>query len=1123
MQLNQLLDLYANSSITQQVTDEINTNNKHIFIDQLKGSTPAFYISGLFKSKKINNPIQLVILDTEEEAIYFLNTLESLIPDKYVLFFPTLYKKLSKDATIDANYLMLRNQAYIKLSNINNNKLVIVTYPEALFEKVEKIQHIQQQQLNFKLNDHILISTIIQQLQQFNFEKAEFVYEPGQYAIRGGILDIFSFGQVNPYRIELWDDKIESMRIFDPISQTSIKTISLLQISSNIENRAIKSEKITFFELIPTNSIIWLKNVLSIKESFLHFKKIITSEKQTNNFHPTENLHNWISKLDINEIVDESIIHAHIEQFITIEFGNAAKLGNIAINGNSNIQPNFNRQFNLLIDNLKLYENKGYQIFIFAEQEKQLERIEQIFEDLQTNIHFNAINYAISEGFIDHNQKIICYTDHQIFERYHKFNIKQTFSKEKSITLKTLTELVPGDFIVHIDHGVGMFSGLEIIEINNKKNEVIRLIYKDNDILYVNINALHKISKFSSKDGNLPNIHKLGSDQWNTLKEKAKKRVKTIAFDLIKLYAERKAQKGFQFEPDNYLQNELEASFIFEETPDQLKAINDVKKDMEQIAPMDRLVCGDVGFGKTEVAIRAAFKAVANGKQVSILVPTTILALQHYKTFKERTKPFSLNIDYLNRFKSTKEKKETLQLLKDGKIDIIIGTHALISKEVIYKDIGLLIIDEEHKFGVGHKEKIKTLKTNIDCLTLTATPIPRTLQFSLMGARDLSIIQTPPPNRQPIQTEIISFDPLIIKEAIYKEIERGGQIFFVQNRIEGMVDMYNLIEKMCPELHIVMAHGQLEGHTLEKILLDFIERKYDILICTNIIESGVDISNVNTIFVNNAHQFGLSDLHQLRGRVGRSNKKAYCYFVCPSKKILTNEARKRLETLSKYSELGSGFQIAMRDLDMRGAGDILGAEQSGYINDLGFETYQNILNDAIKELKRTKFKELFKEEIESQDFFVNDCTIETDDEILIPNNYIENDGERMIFYTNLNKCTNETDIQKIKQQMIDRFGPYPPIIEKLFTLILCKKIAIELGFEKIIHKDTIGKFYFISNPDSTYYISPTFNNILQFINQRIYNIQLKQVGKNCLIIYHPLINIEAIYQFLINMKAQCIK
>ncbi|MBO9571822.1 MAG: transcription-repair coupling factor, partial [Chitinophagaceae bacterium] len=660
----------------------------------------------------------------------------------------------------------------------------------------------------------------------------------------------------------------------------------------------------------------------------------------------------------------------------------------------------------------------------------------------------------------------------------------------------------------------GVYSGLQKIESNGKLQEAVRIIYRDSDILYVNINSLHKISKYTGKEGTVPKVNKLGSDAWQKLKEKTKTKVKEIAFDLIQLYAQRKAQTGFAHSPDNYMQNELEASFIYEDTPDQGKATEDVKKDMESASPMDRLVCGDVGFGKTEIAIRAAFKTCLDGKQAAVLVPTTILAFQHYKTFKERLKDFPVTVDYINRFKSAKEKKETLKRLEEGKVDIIIGTHGLLANSVKYKDLGLLIIDEEQKFGVGHKEKIKTLRTNVDCLTLTATPIPRTLQFSLMGARDLSIINTPPPNRQPIETEVQVFNPDFIRDAIYYETERGGQVFFIHNRIMGLAEMSAMIQSLCPDLSIGYAHGQLEGHDLEERILDFIDKKYDVLVCTNIVESGVDIPNVNTIIVNNAHQFGLSDLHQLRGRVGRSNKKAFCYLLAPPISTLPPDSKKRLQTLEQHSELGSGFQIAMRDLDIRGAGNLLGGEQSGFMADIGFEMYQKILEEAIKELKRTSFRELFKEEISKQEDYVQDCTIDTDLEILIPDSYVESITERLSLYTRLDNCDTEEELIDFENEMADRFGPVPKQVKDLFDTVRCRKIAVYLGFERLLLKDDTLKCYFINNPESPYFESPMFNSILTFIQRGTNKARLKQAGKLFMLIVDDVRTMQDILKFL---------
>ncbi|MDQ3682886.1 MAG: transcription-repair coupling factor, partial [Bacteroidota bacterium] len=799
--------------------------------------------------------------------------------------------------------------------------------------------------------------------------------------------------------------------------------------------------------------------------------------------------------------------------------GAGREMGEVDLLFNTKEQPAFNRQFELLINDLKNWESKGFTVNIFAENPKQLERLYTIFKDLNEEIHFNPFATSIHEGFIDEDLKIVCYTDHQIFQRYHKYKVKQAYNKNKAITLRILRELQAGDFVTHIDHGVGIYSGLQKMEVNGRLQEAVRIIYKDNDILYVNINSLHKIAKYSGKEGTVPKVNKLGSDVWNKLKEKTKVKVKAIAFDLIKLYAQRKAQQGFQHTPDTYMQTELEASFIYEDTPDQSKATADVKKDMESASPMDRLVCGDVGFGKTEIAIRAAFKTCIDGKQAAILVPTTILAFQHFKTFSDRLKDFPVTVDYINRFKSAKEKKETYKKLEEGKVDIIIGTHALLGRDVKFKNLGLLIIDEEQKFGVGHKEKIKTLRTNVDALTLTATPIPRTLQFSLMGARDLSIINTPPPNRQPIQTEIRVYNEDLLRDAIYFEAERSGQVFFIHNRVQGLPEMAARMQALCPDLSIGYAHGQMEGHDLEEHILDFIERKYDVLVCTNIVESGVDIPNVNTIIVNNAHQFGLSDLHQLRGRVGRSNKKAFCYLLAPPMSTLPNDSRKRLQTLEQHSDLGSGFQIAMRDLDIRGAGNMLGGEQSGFMADIGFETYQKILNESIRELKRTDFKDLFKDEISKQDDFVQDCTIDTDLEILIPDEYVENITERLSLYSRLDNCDSEQELLQMEQEFLDRFGPLPPEVQELFITVRCRKLAVELGFERIILKNNALRCYFINKADSPYFESDIFKNILDYLQTGTNKAKLKQTGKYFILVMEPANSMQEVYSFLQKMHS----
>ncbi|MEJ7823715.1 MAG: transcription-repair coupling factor, partial [Chitinophagaceae bacterium] len=873
---------------------------------------------------------------------------------------------------------------------------------------------------------------------------------------------------------------------------------------------------VSLLNFLPENTVVWTEDWEFIKEkitqqeedleTFLEIEKINNNQVTRPKF-PEE--HDELSEKEaVSEIdfVKANVLEEQITQRHIIEFGNKAYFSKAdngqltTVNFSIKPQPAFNRQFNLLIQNLKELEQKHYNIFLFADNPKQLERLHSIFSDLKAEIQFTPIPTSIHEGFIDDDLKLVCYTDHQIFQRYHKYKVKQAFSKNKALTLKTLRELQPGDFVTHIDHGVGIYSGLQKIDANGKMQEAVRIVYKDKDLLYVNISSLHKISKYSGKEGTVPKMNKLGSDVWNKLKDKTKKQVKDIATDLIKLYAQRKSLKGFAHSPDNYMQTELEASFIYEDTPDQNKATVDVKRDMEKPSPMDRLVCGDVGFGKTEIAIRAAFKTCLDGKQAAVLVPTTILAYQHFKTFGDRLKDFPVTVDYINRFKSSKEKKETLKKLEEGKIDIIIGTHALLSKDVKFKDLGIMVIDEEQKFGVASKEKLKQIRTTVDSLTLTATPIPRTLQFSLMGARDLSIINTPPPNRQPIQTEVQVFNADFIRDAIYYETERGGQVFFIHNRVHGLAEMKGLIQGLCPDLSIAFAHGQMDGDRLEETILDFMDKKYDVLLCTNIIESGVDIPNVNTIIVNNAHQFGLSDLHQLRGRVGRSNKKAFCYLLAPPMSTLPADSRKRLSTLEQYSDLGSGFQIAMRDLDIRGAGNLLGGEQSGFIAEIGFEMYQKILDEAIRELKRKEFKELFKEEIQQQDDFVKDCTIDTDLEILIPDDYVESITERLSLYSRLDNCETENDLNNFHTEMIDRFGPIPPQVEDLFTTVRSRKIAVELGFEKMLVKNENLKCFFVSNPESPYFQSETFTGILKFIQTKTNKAKLKQVGRNGILI-----------------------
>ena len=1128
MNLEVLMNGYTNDPRCSTIADKILLPSpQRIHLSGLAGSASQFVITGIFNQPKAAQLNHLIIARDAEEAAYYHNTLENLTKALDIFYFPSSFKNKKNYRLLNSSHVMLRTEALTKIS-AGGNKKIIVTHPEALFEKVVLSKTLAANILSIKQGDVIDVNGILEKFVAQGFERTDFVYEPGQFAVRGGILDIYSFGNEKPYRIELFGNEVDSIRIFDPENQLSERKLLQVSIIPNVETQFETGEKVSLLEFLPGNTIVWTEDWDFVKEKIeqqqddltVYLQVIADNPKQKTDNREDDEIND---KTDVseNDFVKAAIIEEEIKARHIIEIGKRSYFKNndqITIQYSIKPQPSFNRQFDLLIKNLKEFEDQKYNLYLFADNPKQLERLHVIFTDLKADLQIIPIPTSIYEGFIDADLKCVCYTDHQIFQRYHKYKVKQAFSKNKALTLKTLRELQPGDYVTHIDHGVGVYSGLQKIEANGKMQEAVRIQYKDGDLLYVNISSLHKIGKYSGKEGSIPKMNKLGSDVWSKLKEKTKKQVKDIATDLIKLYAQRKSKEGYAFSPDNYMQTELEASFIYEDTPDQAKATEDVKRDMEKTSPMDRLVCGDVGFGKTEIAIRAAFKACCDGKQAAILVPTTILAYQHYKTFGDRLKDFPVTVDFINRFKTTKEKKETLQKVAEGKVDILIGTHSIIGKDIKFKDLGIMIIDEEQKFGVAAKEKLKQLRITVDSLTLTATPIPRTLQFSLMGARDLSIINTPPPNRQPIQTEVQMFNEDAIRDIIYYETERGGQVFFIHNRVNGLAEMTGHIQGLCPDLSIAYAHGQMDGDQLEDTILDFMDKKYDVLVCTNIVESGVDIPNVNTIIINNAHQFGLSDLHQLRGRVGRSNKKAFCYLFAPPMSTLPADSRKRLQTLEQYSDLGSGFQIAMRDLDIRGAGNLLGGEQSGFIAEIGFEMYQKILDEAIRELKRSEFKDLFKEEIQQQDDFVKDCSIDTDLEILIPDSYVESITERLSLYSRLDNCANEKELEEFHTEMTDRFGPIPPQVEDLFTTVRCRKIAVEMGFEKMLLKDETLKCFFVSNPDSPYFQSNVFNGILQFLQSGTNKARLKQVGKNGILIVDDVKTMTVLYNFLSKMQ-----
>ena len=1118
MNLEVLQGLYQNDIRLKQIAAGIVLpgHKLRIYLDNLRGSAVNFAATSLWQMTDANH---VFILNDKEEAAYFHNDMEHLTKALDVCFFPDSFKRTGAFSELNSSHVMLRTEALTKFAGSNPRKKILVTYPEALFEKVVNPSSLSRNMISLKVGETIKVEELMALLVTLGFKREDFVYEPGQFAMRGGILDIYSFGNEHPYRIELFDTDVDSIRIFNPETQLSERKLMQVSILPNIETSFEAKEKISLLDFLPENTVIWAKDfTFAIGRIFKMYAELPDKMNMgTVAIDHEEQMLKEISKADFERAEDwqRKLRSRHLiewynhslEKITGDEIDAAFKFA-------TDEQPVFNRQFNMLISDLHKRIAEKYVAYIFAENPKQLERLRSIFDDVKADILFVPVPVAISKGFIDHEKKVICYTDHQIFQRYHKYNVKQAYTKGKALTLRALRELQPGDYVTHIDHGVGVYSGLQKIEVNGNMQEAIRIIYRDNDVLYVNINSLHKITKYTGKEGTVPKVNKLGSDAWQKLKSKTKKQVKDIAADLIKLYARRKASQGFAFSPDTYMQTELEASFFYEDTPDQGKATADVKRDMELPAPMDRLVCGDVGFGKTEIAVRAAFKAVADSKQAAVLVPTTILAFQHYNTFKDRLKDFPCNVDYVNRFKSAKEKKETFKRLEEGKIDIIIGTHALLSKDVKFKDIGILIIDEEQKFGVGAKEKIRELRANVDTLTLTATPIPRTLQFSLMNARDLSIINTPPPNRQPVHTEVMVFDEFAIRDALYYESERGGQVYFVHNRVQSLPEMVTLLRNLCPDLTIGMAHGQMEGYQLEEALFKFIEKEYDVLCCTNIVESGVDIANANTIIINNAHQFGLSDLHQLRGRVGRSNKKAFCYLLAPPMSLLPGDSRKRLQTLEQFNELGSGFQISMRDLDIRGAGNLLGGEQSGFIAEIGFEMYQKILAEAMRELKTSDFKDVFADEIARKNDYVNDCTIDTDLEILIPDSYIENITERLSIYTQLDDIENDEELDKFARDLQDRFGPVPPQVLELFTTIQCRTIACELGFEKLILKNEQMRLYFVGNPESPYFESDTFRHIMQYIQTKTNNARLKQVGKNFMLVVDKMKSMKMVHWFL---------
>lgn len=1094
MEIKSLLVNYIKSPKTKAAIETLTEKEESVFLKGLAGSCCSLVLSAICSNLGRNI---LIIEDDEDSAGYLYNDLCQLPKSERVYYFPSGYRKSFKYGKTDSSNIILRTEVLNALQKHSNN--IIITYPEALLEKIVKPKELSSKTLTLKKGDTINNETICKLLNSFGYEMVDYVYEPGHYAIRGSIIDVYSWNNDLPYRIDFFGDEIETIRTFDVESQLSVENteaISLLPSAANLEGAPV-----IFTEHLGENAIYAFRDYSYAAEKVNDFKNNSEKELQT------------ITKAEFEE---------NCSRHIWIEYGNKTYSNkNSVFAFDTAPQDIFNKNFDIVSDTFKKYISRQFQLYVLSDNEKQTERLKQIFEDRGDDINFIPINKTLHEGFIDNEFKTACFTDHQIFERYHKYNIgnENVKNNKLALTLKEILQFQFGDYVVHMDYGVGRFGGMFKTEINGKIQEVIKIMYKDNDTLFVNIHNLHKISKYKGKEGSEPTINKLGSSSWSRAKEKAKKKVKDIARDLILLYAKRKEEKGIAFSPDTYLQQELEASFPYEDTPDQRKVSEDVKNDMENSRPMDRLICGDVGFGKTEIAIRAAFKAVTDSKQVAVLVPTTVLAFQHFKTFSKRLDKFPCNIEYLSRSRSSAKTSEIQKKLKDGEIDIIIGTQKILGKSIQFRDLGLLIIDEEQKFGVSVKEKLRQLKVNIDTLTLSATPIPRTLQFSLMGARDLSIISTPPPNRHPILTEVYTFNEDLIKEAIEYELNRNGQVYIINNRVQNLPEIEAMVHRCVPGVRTVIGHGQLPGQELEKRIIDFMDYAYDVIICTTIVENGIDIPNANTIIVNNAQTFGLSELHQLRGRVGRSNKNALCYLLAPPLNTLTQDARRRLKAIENFSELGSGFNIAMQDLDIRGAGNLLGSEQSGFIADLGYETYQKILEEAVQELKADEFSDLYADEkTKSKDgnfYYVSDCTVETDMELMFPDNYIPGAAERINLYREMDNLETEEEIKNYSAKLEDRFGPVPRIVKDLLNIVRMRRFAKRSGIERIIIKNSRMICYFVSNPESAFYKSSAFDNIINYTQNNLRNTVLKERnGKRSLIIK----NIENIETALVQLK-----
>ena len=1100
MTISELQNVYAAHPNTKGMISVLKDSSiKTIYLGGVHASCVSLFFSSFIKE---NPSVYVFVLNDCEEAGYFYHDMVQANGDTDILFFPSSYRRAIKYGQKDAANEILRTEVLSRLEKRDN--VAVVTYPEALAEKVVSKKLLTDKTISLKVGMNVETDAIAAQLVALGFSHVDYVYEPGQFATRGSILDVFSFASEYPYRIDFFGDEIDSIRTFEVDSQLSKEKKTAVSIVPELTG--VTGDSVTFLDFLPPQALLCVKDLLwvreriqSIHEEVLSSQAIAAAEEGNTELPDIQK-----TIIEGTDFTDKAL------DFRRVDFG-AKPVGTpqSKLMFETSVQPIFHKNFDMVSSSLNDFIQRGYKIYICSDSSKQTDRLKDIFKERGDEIVFEPVDRTLHEGFVDHTMRLCIFTDHQIFDRFHKYNLRsdKARSGKVALSLKELNQFEPGDYVVHIDHGIGRFAGLVRIPNGNTTQEVIKLIYQNDDVVFVSIHSLHKISKYKGKEGEPPRISKLGTGAWEKIKERTKTKIKDIARDLIKLYSQRKQEKGFKYSPDSFLQHELEASFLYEDTPDQSKATQEVKADMESDRPMDRLVCGDVGFGKTEVAVRAAFKAVADNKQVAVLVPTTVLAYQHFQTFRKRLDGMPCKVEYLSRARTAKDTSRILKELAEGQINILIGTHKIIGKSVKFKDLGLLIIDEEQKFGVSVKEKLRQIKVNVDTLTMTATPIPRTLQFSLMGARDLSVIQTPPPNRYPIQTEVHTFNEEIITEAINFEMSRNGQVFFVNNRIQNLAELKALIERNIPDCRVCIGHGQMQPDELEKIIFDFVNYDYDVLLATTIIESGIDIPNANTIIINQAQNFGLSDLHQMRGRVGRGNKKAFCYLLAPPLSSLTPEARRRLQAIENFSDLGSGIHIAMQDLDIRGAGNMLGAEQSGFIADLGYETYQKILAEAVTELKNDEFSELYADEVKAGDEvlsgegFVDECTVESDLELLFPNEYIPSSSERMLLYRELDKLELDKDVEDFKARLIDRFGAIPPEGEELIRIVPLRRIAKRLGIEKIFLKSGRMTLFFVSNPDSPYYQSEAFGKMIGYMSRYPRQCNLReQNGKRSMII-----------------------